>query len=449
MTTSADLTAKIPNPPSSAYTQANLSMPAAPAPAWTLYSERQRLGYLAILFLVQISGNFDYYVLGVVLEPIKREFHVSDAALGVLSGFCFGLCYALAALPYARWSDRGNRRKVLAVALAGWSLMTLLFGFARSFLQLGMARVGVGAMEPGATPPAQSLIADYFPPERRGSALAIMLAGGSVGYLIGGALGGYISATLGWRNAFFIAGAVGLVLAVVTQFCLAEPRSQLGYPSATSGAETLAQAIKHLRVKRSYVYTLVGMSLLYFFSLGVTTFVPSFLIRALHVSLVRVSVTWGVAIAVANLLGILAGGWIADRLSRRDIRWYAWQSAIACVVGASLYWWALASNDLRSFVGIYFLAELVIWSGTFAAWPAVHAICGNSRRGMAIAVLQFAYILLGGVGPLAAGALSDLFAPAYGVQSLRYSMDVITFTLVPAAIAFYLSGRAMVRELEE
>jgi len=421
----------------------------ASVPPWSLYSERQRRLFLTTLFLLTVSGNFDYYVLGVVLEPIKREFGVSDTQLGLLSGFCFALCYALAALPYARWSDRGNRRTVLAFALTGWSAATLFFGLARSFWQLALARLGVGAMEPGATPPAQALVVDYYPPERRGVALGIMLAGGSIGMLIALALGGYITATLGWRNAFLIAGWVGVGLAILTQLTLAEPRQQLGFPAAQEQSESSVQAVVQLCRKPSFVYTTIGISLLYFFSLGVTTFLPSYMLRSLHVSLEQISLTWGIAISVANLVGTLLGGWLADRLSRRDIRWYAWMSAMVCAAGAVLYWIALSTHSLYSLVSIEFVAELLLWTGTFASWPAVHAVCGSPRRGMAIAVLQFAYILVGsGLGPVATGALSDALSAHYGPESLHYALLIMTGSLLPAAVAFIWSGRSMAQDQE-
>jgi predicted MFS family arabinose efflux permease len=414
---------------------------------WSLYPRRQRSIFVVVLFLVTISSNFDYYVLGMVLEPIKAEFHVSDAQLGLLTGFCFALFYALAALPFARWSDQGNRRTVLAAALLGWSLLTAFFGLAHSFWQLIVARLGVGAMEPGATPPAQSLIADYFPPQRRGSALAIMLSGGSLGYLVALALGGYIAATLGWRNAFLIAGGLGAVLALVTRLALAEPRMRLGFPSMNSRAETLRQAVTHLCRKPAFLYTLLGVSIFYFFSLGVTTFLPSYLIRTLHVSLERVSLTWGVAVTVANFLGTLTGGWLADRLGQRDIRWYAWLSGIACVLGAILYWAAFAASGLWTFVSIEFLAELVLWTGTFASWSAVHAVCGSPRRGTAIALLQFAYVLVGsGFGPLVTGVISDAVSAGRGAASLGWSLNIVTSSLIAAAIAFFWSGRSMARD---
>jgi predicted MFS family arabinose efflux permease len=422
--------------------------PEANAP-WTFYSRRRRWIFLSVLFLIATSSNFDYYVLGIVLDPIKNEFHVSDGALGLLTGFCFALFYALGAFPFARWSDRGNRRSVLVVSLAGWSVMTMCSGLSRTFWQLAASRLGVGAMQPGATPPAQSLIIDYFPPERRGAAIAIMQSGGSVGYFIGVALGGYIAATLGWRNAFLLAGALGVILAVFTRLLLAEPRVRLGFPSANPNAESSRSALAQLSAKPSFVYTVIGISIFYFFNLGVTTFLPSLMMRSLHVSLEQVSMTWGVAVALANFIGTLLGGWVADRLGRRDIRWYAWMSAVACILGAPLYWIALSSNHLSTLVAVEFVAELVLWTGTFATWPAMHAVCGSPRRGTAIAVATFAYVLVGaGLGPMIAGILSDALSTTAGQEGLRYSLDIMTGFLLPAAIIFYWSGRTMLSDSE-
>jgi MFS family permease len=146
---------------------------AAMTPSWTLYSSRQRWGLLAVLFLVSTSNYLDRNVISVLLEPIKQEFHVSDTMLGLLGGFCFSIFYAVFGMPVARWADRGNRRTVITLALAIWSLMTLCCGLAQTFVQLTIARIGVGAGEAGAIPPAQSLIADYFSPQQRATAIAI------------------------------------------------------------------------------------------------------------------------------------------------------------------------------------------------------------------------------------------------------------------------------------
>src|SRR5205807_10093959 len=153
---------------------------------WQEYTGGQRWVFLGVLFLVATANYFDYFILSILLPPIKEEFKVSDTVLGLLSGLCFALVYSAAALPTARWVDRGNRRTVITLALAGWSVMTALCGLVQSFWQLAAARFGVGIFEPGAMPAAQSLISDYFPPERRATALAIFVNGGSAtGWLFG------------------------------------------------------------------------------------------------------------------------------------------------------------------------------------------------------------------------------------------------------------------------
>jgi predicted MFS family arabinose efflux permease len=428
-----------------------LRSPASPTPPWSLYSPWQRWGFLTILFLVTTSNYFDYFVLSVVLDPIKHEFHVSDTMLGLLSGFCFSLFYAIGALPISRWADRGNRRTVITVSLAGWSVMTAVCGFAQTFWQLALARLGVGAMEPGALPPAQSLVADYFPSEKRATAIAILTQGGSaVGYLVGVALGGYIAATRGWRAAFFLAGAPGLALAVIVRLALPEPRCRLGFPSSGPEAENVRQTLSRLRCKQSFLLALGGLSAYTIFSYGVSVFLPSFMIRVLHATLEQVSTTWGFAISAANLAGAIGGGWLADRLSRRDIRWYAWLPTIACVLAAPIYWLALASHHLWTFIGFDFLAETIISIGIPAYFAAIHAVCGNRRRVMAVTIVLFCITLFGStIGPLAAGVLSDALSSVYGLESLRYSLFSMLLFLIPAGVCFYWFAREMPRDLED
>lgn len=418
--------------------------------SWDLYSPRQRWGFLTILFLVTTSSYFDYYVLSVVLEPIKQEFHVSDTMLGLLSGFCFALLYTVAAIPIARWADRGNRRTVITFALTGWSAMTALCGFAQSFWHLALARLGVGLVEPGAMPPSQSLVVDYFPPERKATASAILNAGSAAGYLVGVGLGGYIAATYGWRMAFLLAGAPGLLLAIIVRLTLAEPRTQLGFPAASTHAESLRTAFSQLRGKPSFVYAITGISLYCIFAFGAGIFLPSFMIRTYQATLVQVSVTWGIAISAASLLGTLIGGQIADTLGRRDVRWYAWLPGVTCAVGAPLYWVALSADHLWSFITLDFVAESVLAIGISVCFASIHTVCGNARRTLAIAIAQMAFMLVGGgFGPLIAGMLSDALSALYGLESLRHSLLIMVMFLVLAAAAFCFAGRNMCQDIED
>jgi predicted MFS family arabinose efflux permease len=170
------------------------SQPTATAPP-----HPRRWLMLAILFLVGTSSSTDRVVISVLLQPIKTEFGVSDTYLGLLSGLSFALLYSVLGLPIARWADRGDRRLLITIALTVWSGMTVLCAAATNFWQLLLARIGVGAGEAGATPPAQALIVDYFPPAFRARAVAIFAASGTVGYLLGLVVGSQLVSQYGWR----------------------------------------------------------------------------------------------------------------------------------------------------------------------------------------------------------------------------------------------------------
>jgi MFS family permease len=433
--------------------QVSVGMNAATTSAapWTLYSGAQRWGLLTILFVVITTSYFDCFVISVLLEPIKQEFHVSDTMLGLLSGLCFSLLYSVVALPVARWVDRGNRRTVIALGLTAWSAMTVFCGMAGSFSQLALARLGVGATESGAMPAAQSLVVDYFPVEQRATALATLTtAAVSVGYLLAICLGGLITAAYGWRAAFILVGAPGLLLALIARLALAEPRCQLGFPRALTQRESTRQTLVRLGAKKSFRYMLVALSLYALFGYGVTTFfLPSYMMRILHASLTQVSQTWGFSIASANVIGALVGGRLTDRLIKRDVRWHMWLPAIACILGGLVYWVALSLQHFWPFLIVEFLAETIMAIGVPAAFAAVHTVCGERRRAMAVAIVYFLITLCGaGLGPLAVGMLSDLLGTVYGHESLRYSLIAMLLILIPAAAAFYWSGRWMPHELE-
>lgn len=419
-------------------------------PPWLLYSQRQRWGFLAVLFLVSTSNFFDRNVIAVLLEQIKHEFQVSDTMLGLLSGLCFAVFYAVAGMPIARWADRGNRRTIIALALTVWSVMTIFCGLAQTFWQLALARVGVGAGESGAIPPAHSLIADYFPPEQRATAIAVFTAAATAGYLLGFGLGGYIAATHGWRSAFLLAGAPGLALAILVRLTLAEPRLQMGFNGPNTPAESVGEALAKLRRNRSYLYALAGCLLYFFLAYGGLVFIPSFLIRVLHASLAQASITYGVVGAVASVIGTLGGGWLADRLSKRDVRWLAWLPAIACSLTGPVYMLAFSVNQLWVFMTVAFVASVMLSGGLPPVFAAIHAVCGDRRRATAIAIVFFSATLFGGgLGPLATGALSDALSATYGAEGLRYSLIMMMSVLVATGGVFYLFGRAMPNDIED
>src|SRR5262245_55990639 len=178
---------------------------------------------LGVLFVVYIFNFIDRQILAILLQPIKEDLKISDTALGFLTGFAFAVFYTFAGLPLARLADRWVRRSLIAISIALWSVMTATSGLARGFSDLALARIGVGIGEAGATPPAHSLLSDYFPPEKRATALALYASGVPVGVGLGFWLGGWINDTYGWRMAFFVIGLPGVVMALIVRLTVREP----------------------------------------------------------------------------------------------------------------------------------------------------------------------------------------------------------------------------------
>ena len=198
---------------------------------------------LAVLFFVYVFNFIDRTILSILIEDVKRELGVSDTAMGFLTGIAFAVFYTVAGIPIARWADVGVRRSIIALGLTVWSLMTAASGLVQNFGQLVAARIGVGVGEAAGSPPAHSLIADYFPPERRATALSIYSAGIYVGVLFGYLAGGWVNEFFGWRNAFFVVGLPGLLLALLVRFTVREPsRGQSEPPRAPSEPAAVDEA---------------------------------------------------------------------------------------------------------------------------------------------------------------------------------------------------------------
>jgi MFS family permease len=179
---------------------------------------------LVMLTLVYVFNFIDRQILVILQESIKKELHLSDTQLGLLSGFTFAIFYVTLGIPIARLADKTNRRNTIAVSLGIWSIMTACSGLARNFIQLLLARIGVGVGEAGGSPPAHAMISDYFPPEKRSTALSVYSAGLYFGVLIGFLMGGYLNQQLGWRTAFFVVGLPGIIFSLLFYYSEGAPK---------------------------------------------------------------------------------------------------------------------------------------------------------------------------------------------------------------------------------
>lgn len=418
-----------------------------------LASRSYRRYALGILLVVYIVNFTDRQILAILMEPIKRDLNLSDTALGFLSGIAFAAFYATLGIPIAKIADRGSRRNVIAICLVLWSGMTALCGLAQTYWQLVLARVGTAVGEAGGSPPAHSLISDYFPPEERGRALAIYSLGIPIGILVGFLIGGWISQWIGWRAAFFVVGLPGLALAVALRLTLREPpRGQSEFAPAPERAEdipSLGAVIGLMARSPAYRHLMLATALFAFAAYGVVQWMPSYLIRSYHLGPGQTATALALIIGGVGGLGMFCGGVLADRLGRRDRRWYVWVPGLAMLasapLGIGIYGASSSAAALTFLILPMFLTNM--WAG-----PTLSMIQGLSplrSRAMASAITFFVINIIGlGGGPQAVGLLSDWLKPAVGAESVRYALLIVSAFYIWAGVHYLLAGRTLRTELD-
>ena len=423
-----------------------LPQPMARAPS---VSERYARYVLAVLFAVYVCNFIDRQILAILLQPIKQDLHASDTAMGFLTGFAFALFYAVAGVPIARLADRRGRSALIAAGLAVWSAMTAASGLAQTFTQLALARIGVGVGEAAGSPPAHSLIADYFPPRRRATAMAIYSAGVPVGVLFGYLIGGWMNEFFGWRRAFFVVGLPGLALALVVRLTVRDPPR--GYADGlhdTGTIESPTEVFRFLWRLRSFRHLSLAAGLHAFASYGLTAWTPAFLIRVHGMGTGEVGTWLGLIVGIAGGAGTILGGFAADRLAARDVRWNMWLPAIA--VSVALPFSTLAFLAAQQGAALLLLCPAMflgsMWFGPTMAMT--QSLAKLRMRAVASAILFFIISLVGlGLGPQAVGILSDLLAGSFGQQSIRYALVFATVTNVGASLHYVLAARTLRSDL--
>lgn len=421
---------------------------------------------LIILTLGFTSSHIDRGIVNILLPSIKAAFNVSDLQLGLMSGLVFALFYATLGVPIAMWADRGNRRNIIALAITIWSGMTAACGMAGSFSHLLAARIGVGIGEAGSSPPSHSMIADLYPKEQRSTALSIYSVGVYAGAMIGLIVGGYVVQHYGWRATFFVVGGPGLIIAALVRFTIHEPRrgqadgliDHVDAPELKGSAAQLLvvyltglrDVFVHLWGTRSARHIIIGLTLVSFVGYGGLIFGPSFFARSLHLKPQEIGLIFGLTAGFVGGLGALTGGILADRLSRRDLRWNAWIVAVAKLLGMPLFIVFYTSSNLDLMVPIYVVSSLL---GAFYLGPSfamIQSLTPLHMRSLAAAVMLFVlnFIALG-FGPLTVGWISDLLHPYYGIESLRWALFGTSFIGVWAAAHYYWAGQTYEADLEK
>lgn len=414
---------------------------------------RMKYYVLALLTLTYALSIVDRFLLGILLPQIKEELALNDSLLGLLSGIAFALFYATLGIPLARIADRYGRKYVISASLALFSVMTAVCGAAVNFLTLFLARVGVGIGEAGTTPASMSIISDLFRKEQRSLAMAIFSVGANVGILVGFIVGGYVAVHYGWRNAFLIMGAPGVIVALLIAATLREPRrgqaDGLPEPDASS-RPSLWASMRTLLKQPSYRNLVLGLSMMLFVATGVVAWLPSFLNRSHGLAADEVGRMLGLAIGLAGPIGtIVLGGIIADRLSARDLRWGAWLVGIGALLLCPAYLLVVGAPTGSLAIAAYFVPALfgVFYQGPTAALS--QAVSPLSMRATSGALLLLIGNIIGlGLGPLAIGVLSDLLEPTYGADSLRYALLLAPLAAVVGAVFYFRAARTLAADIK-
>lgn len=410
---------------------------------------RVRVWYcLILLTLINIISVVDRTLPAVLIQQIKRDLDLTDAQFGLINGAAFTLVYCLVALPLSNIADRRSRKAIIALSLIFWSAMTMAGAASRRFAELALARVGLAVGEAGFLPAAQSMISDRFPPHRRGLALSILMAGSSIGVMAGLVLGGLLGEALGWRMTMVVVGGSGLVLALAFTTTVSEPLRGRPAAGGTGGSNGIFETLRHLVQRPSFRHIALGSALYSAFSTAAAAFTPGFLMRSFNFDMVAAGTAFGLIFGAAGIVGILAGGYLGDRLGARDVRWIVWLPALGLAISGPTAIWGYLETSSTICLILLFIPKALgpLFLGT--CYALVHRMAGPERKATASAILMIAMQGIGAsLGPWAAGQLSDSLAPELGMEALRYALASVSLVLVWASVHFALAARSLPDDL--
>ena len=396
---------------------------------------RYRTYVLSALTLIYILNFVDRGLLAVVGPELVPELGLSDTQFGLLTGFGFALLYTIVGIPLARYADAGHRVWIMTVCVALWSLMTVLCGLATevtigsvtigAFWILLMCRVGVGIGEAGCTPPANSLIADYYAPRDRSQALGVYSMGVTLGGMFANLIGGWVTDAFDWRTAFFVVGLPGVLIALVFKLTVKEPPRGYTDPKAKQSAEPvpLREAIRELTTKPAFWLMTAGATIAAFCGYGISSFQSIFLVRAHEITTGEAAIWINTPVALSAAIGTFATGWLATKLYKTHPGAIAWVPAAGLALSIPFYVFAFTTeNLLLAAIGLI-IGGFVKYGYIAAQYTIGQGVVTMRVRAMATAVLLFIANLIGyGFGPLFIGYTSDVFF-VNGVAELGVAAD--------------------------
>lgn len=394
---------------------------------------------LLLLFCVYAISLIDRQIMGVLIEPIKREFGVSDMAMGLLTGLAFSLAYCIMGIPSGRYADRTNRRNFIGWCCGFWSAMTLVCGLVTNYWQLALARSGVAIGEAGGSGAAVSMITDLYPKKLRARMISIYMLGAPIGTLIGLSVGARIAYYHGWRSALIWTAVPGVIFALLVRLTATEPvrgrwDGMVAQPIAKH-ADSLRVVLRDAWRSRAFAGIVLSGALLSASGYAGSIWSTTFLVRTHGLSLKDAGLMIGLTAGPAAIVGSLLSGWLCDKLAQRDSRWQLGVPIVGAIVACLMavcfvlyptgHPWVLGSLVVPR--AMVFIAGSSVFGMAWLApsYAAISLLVPADRRATMIAIYNFGLLAVGaGIGPLGVGALSDALTPMLGVNALRWAMAV-------------------------
>ncbi|MFL2505299.1 MAG: spinster family MFS transporter [Candidatus Azotimanducaceae bacterium] len=418
----------------------------------TLYTKNYTHYVLGALTVVYVFNFIDRQILAILAPAIRDDLGLSDTQIGALSGLAFGLFYATLGIPIARLADKYSRVNVISISLGVWSLMTALSGLATNFFQLLIARIGVGIGEAGGSPPSHSLIADYFSPESRSSALGVFALGVPIGILFGNLAGGWINEFFGWRNAFFLVGIPGIVLALIVKLSIKEPPR--GYSEETekpSDQVPFSEVLRTMWSFPSFRYIALGAGTQAFVGYGSIAWMPSFFVRTHDMSTGEIGTALGLIIGLFGGVATIISGFAGDYFGKKDKKYYMLIPAIAFLIafptGAAVF----IVDSLFYALLIYTIPVFLVNLYTGPTFGMTQTLAPLAMRASASALMLFIVNFIGLVfGPTAVGFISDTLQASMlmsEVESLRWSLLSCNVVYLLSFLFYYLASKTIESDL--
>lgn len=467
-------------------------------------SKRYRTYVLLVLTVVYTLNFIDRTLIAVVAQPIIETFQLTDSQWGLLYGPPFALFYAAMGLPIAMWADRANRVKIITICIILWSIMTALCGLAAGFVMLLLFRIGVAIGEAGGTPPANSIIGDYYKPVSRATALGIYamgvtlgsvlanLFGGPIAQMKGETFGAWIEGTIfgglfsgldwanieGWRIAFVVVGLPGVIIALLLLLTVKEPpRGYSDPPGTTNDQATFMDAFREIWSKPTFWWMAVGAAFVAFVGYGIASFQAPFLQRVHGLGVRDAAIHYGAPLSAFAAIGTFLGGYITEKSSKRSLRAIAIVPAIGLFTAVPFYAFALLTGNLALVFPFLAIGSMCHYAYLGAQYNIASNVVTSRSRATAVAVLLILVSIIGnGVGPLFVGFFSDFFmtgalsdlAPEISLaackagegldataidicttasgEGLRKSLTLTSLWFLFAAFCFYMSSRTLKRD---